>query len=209
MRSLWLPDEGLMPKRVGVTKCGDTDFTTTTSAKSIQNPNLCFNHCNAGWVFMELPLTSSASISFIRAVRSFPCTFSCSVCNFSSHWVISSSTYSLESGDTSAAVSSLWREMEEFWEKGKLKPGTLSHIKNNYCQLFYSWTNHDGWGCIYQCDVLKFVSEVLQPGSDSTEGFNKTIMVLFSGVTPLLLSLQLLLTLLQHLSVPDKTTEKE
>ena len=124
MRSLWLPDEGLMPKRVGVTKCGDTDFTTTTSAKSIQNPNLCFNHCNAGWVFMELPLTSSASISFIRAVRSFPCTFSCSVCNFSSHWVISSSTYSLESGDTSAAVSSLWREMEEFWEKGKLKPGT-------------------------------------------------------------------------------------
>ena len=62
---------------------------------------------------------------------------------------------------------------------------------------------------IYQYDVLKFVGEVLHPGSDSTEDFNKPIVALSSGVTPLLLNLQLLLTLLQRLSVSDETTEKE
>lgn len=58
----------------------------------------------------EASLTSSSSISFLMAARSCPWSSLCSSSNFCSHWFISTSTNSSESGEASVAVSSLWTE---------------------------------------------------------------------------------------------------
>lgn len=97
-------------------------------------------------------LTSSCSISFRIAGRSFPTSSSFRDCIFCSHWLNSTRTYSSESDVSSVSVSSVWRRSIGREEGNILKQeGKIRHIYN---QREIGVTRGTFWSLSLRCSTL-------------------------------------------------------